>query len=155
MTAKRISGKPPVRYASLDDLAAAPPLSKWGAIASSAANATERRESLYDELEDTGEGSQGATVAAPAARKAFWGAPRAPMTLALSKDDGLTWPWQRNLEVGDGWCMSNDSEQGRNREYSYPSLRQDADGTLHLAYTVFRQHIRHVRLQPDWATQHP
>lgn len=123
--------------------------------ASSAANATERRESLYDELEDTGEGSQGATVAAPAARKAFWGAPRAPMTLALSKDDGLTWPWQRNLEVGDGWCMSNDSEQGRNREYSYPSLRQDADGTLHLAYTVFRQHIRHVRLQPDWATQHP
>jgi len=116
---------------------------------------TERRESLYDELEDTGEGSQGATVAAPAARKAFWGAPRAPMTLALSKDDGLTWPWQRNLEVGDGWCMSNDSEQGRNREYSYPSLRQDADGTLHLAYTVFRQHIRHVRLQPDWATQQP
>ena len=77
------------------------------------------------------------------------------MTLALSKDDGLTWPWQRNLEVGDGWCMSNDSEQGRNREYSYPSLRQDADGTLHLAYTVFRQHIRHVRLQPDWATQQP
>lgn len=123
--------------------------------ASSAANATERRESLYDELEDTGEDSQGATVAAPAARKAFWGAPRAPMTLALSADDGLTWPWQRNLEVGDGWCMSNDSEQGRNREYSYPSLRQDADGTLHLAYTVFRQHIRHVRLQPDWATQQP
>jgi predicted neuraminidase len=121
--------------------------------ASSAADATERRESLYDELEDTGEGAQGATVAVPAARKAFWGAPRAPMTLALSADDGLTWPWQRNLEVGDGWCMSNDSEQGRNREYSYPSLRQDADGTLHLAYTVFRQHIRHVRLQPDWATQ--
>ena len=121
--------------------------------ASSAANASERRESLYDELEDTGEGARGATVAAPAARKAFWGAPRAPMTLALSADDGLTWPWQRNLEVGDGWCMSNDSEQGRNREYSYPSLRQDADGTLHLAYTVFRQHIRHVRLQPDWAIQ--
>ena len=23
------------------------------------------------------------------------------------------------------------------------------------AYTVFRQHIRHVRLQPDWATQQP
>ncbi|WP_287876892.1 exo-alpha-sialidase [Acidovorax sp.] len=123
--------------------------------ASSAANATERRESLYDELEDTCKGAQGATVAAPPARKAFWGAPRAPMTLALSADDGLTWPWQRHLEVGDGWCMSNDSERGRNREYSYPSLRQDADGTLHLAYTVFRQHIRHVRLQPDWATQQP
>ncbi len=123
--------------------------------ASSAANATERRESLYDELEDDGEGAQGATVAAPAARKAFWGAPRAPMTLALSADDGMTWPWQRALEVGDGWCLSNDSEHGRNREYSYPSLRQEADGTLHLAYTVFRQHIRHVRLQPDWATQQP
>lgn len=120
--------------------------------ASSAANATERRESLYDEL-----GDAAAVPAQPLAtgRRAFWGAPRAPMTLALSSDDGLSWPWQRNLEVGDGWCMSNDSERGRNREYSYPSIRQDADGALHLAYTVFRQHIRHVRVRPDWVSAQP
>ncbi|GGH49758.1 glycosyl hydrolase [Comamonas phosphati] len=120
--------------------------------ASSAANATERRESLYDELDDA---TPAPTQEPTTGRRAFWGAPRAPMTLALSADDGLSWPWQRKLEVGDGWCMSNDSERGRNREYSYPSLRQGADGALHLAYTVFRQHIRHVRVQPDWVTAQP
>ena len=139
--------------------------------ASSAADATERRASLYDELDDDAklpsDGVAGEAEAAPAARSrpgastpvqppvrhAFWGAPRAPMTLALSEDDGDTWPWQRNLEVGDGWCMSNDSVRGLNREYSYPSLRQTADGALHVAYTVFRQHIRHSRVMPDWITR--
>ena len=125
--------------------------------ASSALDATERRESLYDELEDEGAPAQddapAATATTTAARRAFWGAPRAPMTLALSEDDGQTWPWQRNLEVGDGYCMSNDSARGINREYSYPSIRQTADGALHAAYTVFRQHIRHVRVMPEWITQ--
>lgn len=125
--------------------------------ASSAADATERRESLYDELEDEPAAAAAPTAEAAAApaRRAFWGAPRAPMTLALSADDGLTWPWQRNLEVGDGWCMSNDSARGLNREYSYPSIRQSADGALHLAYTVFRQHIRHARVMPEWVTPVP
>jgi predicted neuraminidase len=49
--------------------------------------------------------------------------------------------------------MSNDSARGLNREYSYPSLRQTADGALHVAYTVFRQHIRHARVMPEWVTQ--
>lgn len=122
--------------------------------ASSAANATGRRESLYDELEDSG-GADTATATAAAAlkRRAFWGAPRAPLTLALSEDDGLSWPWQRHLETGDGFCMTNNSEQRLNREYSYPSIRQTADGALHLAYTVFRQHIRHARVMPDWICQ--
>jgi len=125
--------------------------------ASSAADATERRESLYDELEDeAAQPADGRTEGtAQPARRAFWGAPRAPMTLALSADDGLTWPWQRDLEVGDGWCMSNDSARGLNREYSYPAIRQSADGALHLAYTVFRQHIRHARVMPEWVTLAP
>ncbi|MEY5100436.1 MAG: hypothetical protein RJA36_3155 [Pseudomonadota bacterium] len=128
--------------------------------ASSAADATGRRESLYDELdEDDGQApaaassATGATAAPAPQRRAFWGAPRAPLTLALSEDDGQTWPWQRNLEVGDGFCMTNNSEQRLNREYSYPSIRQSADGALHLAYTVFRQHIRHARVLPDWIKQ--
>lgn len=120
--------------------------------ASSAVNATERRASLYDDLDDLAS-SEGAAEALPLTRQAFWGAPRAPLTLALSEDDGLTWPWQRHLETGDGWCMSNNSEQRLNREYSYPSLTQTADGALHLAYTVFRQHIRHARVMPDWVLQ--
>ncbi|MFD0666549.1 sialidase family protein [Ramlibacter sp. MAHUQ-53] len=123
--------------------------------ASSALDATGRRESLYDELEDEGDKKPEAAAPAVAApeRRAFWGAPRAPLTLALSDDDGLTWPWQRNLETGDGFCMTNNSEQRLNREYSYPSIRQGADGALHLAYTVFRQHIRHARVMPEWVTR--
>ena len=119
--------------------------------ASSAADARERRESLYDEIEDDGAPvAPGAAFSAATVRKAFWGAPRAPLTLALSADDGLTWPWQRHLEEGDGWCLSNNSEQRLNREYSYPSIQQTPDGHLHLAYTVFRQHIRHARVMPSW-----
>lgn len=125
--------------------------------ASSALNATARRESLYDELDEHQAPADAPAAAAPAtaplARRAFWGAPRAPLTLALSEDDGLSWPWQRHLEEGDGHCLSNNSEQRLNREYSYPSLRQTADGALHLAYTVFRQHIRHARVMPDWVKQ--
>ena len=122
--------------------------------ASSAKDATGRRESLYDEIDDGGHTPQAALGQAPQ-RRAFWGAPRAPLTLALSADDGQTWPWQRHLETGDGYCMSNNSEQRINREYSYPSIRQSADGALHLAYTVFRQHIRHARVMPEWVTQGP
>jgi predicted neuraminidase len=150
--------------------------------ASSARDATERREGLYDEIEDSapsaatvppgaaavlrdaaaraGAGAamralpRAAVPARPAieasTRRSFWGVPRAPLTVAMSADDGLTWPWQKNIEVGDGYCMSNNSAQRLNREYSYPSLVQAADGALHAAYTVFRQHIRHVRLTPEW-----
>ena len=46
--------------------------------------------------------------------------------------------------------MSNTSEQQLNRKYSYPSITQTPDGALHLAYTVFRQHIRYARVMPDW-----
>ena len=118
---------------------------------SSALDATERRASLYDELEDD-DASKNDVKSSHVSneRRAFWGAPRAPMTLALSEDDGQTWPWKRHLEVGDGYCMSNDSARRVNREYSYPSLRQTADGALHVAYTVFRQHIRHAKVMPDW-----
>jgi predicted neuraminidase len=111
---------------------------------SSAADATARRCGLYDDIDDH----------APAPREgrtAFWGAPRAPMTLALSDDDGRTWPWRRDLETGDGYCMTNNSRDGLNREFSYPSLAQTADGALHVAFTHFRRAIKYVRLMPDWA----
>ena len=84
------------------------------------------------------------------ARTAFWGTPRAPMTLAISEDGGRTWPFKRNLEVGDGYCMTNNSELQLNREYSYPSIKQTEDGVLHIAYTFYRQKIRYARVREDW-----
>lgn len=121
----------------------------------SAAQATERRVSLYDEIEGEGEDADAAYAAASAgSRSAFWGTPRAPMTLALSDDDGRTWPLRVDLETGDGYCMTNNSAAQRNRELSYPSIVQTADGVLHVAYTHHRQRIRHLALSPDWLNQH-
>jgi predicted neuraminidase len=113
---------------------------------SSAADATGRRLSLYDDIE-------GGKPAVPSTgRAAFWGAPRAPLTLALSEDGGQTWPRRRNLEVGDGYCMTNNSKDRLNREFSYPCLCQTEDGLLHIAYTYWRQAIKYVRLEEAWVS---
>ncbi|WP_374727572.1 sialidase family protein [Haloactinomyces albus] len=117
--------------------------------ASSARDATARRASLYDEID--GDGLAEPVQQAEAEGAAFWGAPRAPLTLALSSDNGHTWPVRRDLEVGDGYCLTNNSTDGLNREFSYPSITQTADGALHVAFTYFRQAIKHVRIAPEWA----
>jgi predicted neuraminidase len=114
----------------------------------SAAGAPERRASLYDEIDDGDDSRKEPTVTD--GRTAFWGAPRAPMTVALSPDGGKTWPWQRNLDEGDGYCMTNNSQDKLNREFSYPSIKQGEDGQLHIAYTYFRQAIKYVRISPEW-----
>ncbi|MBB4931123.1 putative neuraminidase [Lipingzhangella halophila] len=120
--------------------------------ASSAADATARRVSLYDEITSDGRTAAPApTTEAPPPGTAFWGAPRAPLTLALSPDNGRTWPIRRDLEVGDGYCLTNNSQDGRNRELSYPSITQTADGGLHIAFTYFRQAIKYIHVTPDWA----
>jgi predicted neuraminidase len=147
--------------------------------ASSAADAVERRTSLYDEIDDDGLAAtpasptepKAATSASPTSeepvlagrddsapagreeRTAFWGAPRAPMTLALSADGGRTWPIRRDLEVGDGYCLTNNSRDGLNREFSYPSIQETADGDLHIVFTYHRRVIKYVRVRPEWAAR--
>ncbi len=115
---------------------------------SSAANAAERRLSLYDEIEDEDDGATPPADHVPPARTAFWGAPRAPLMLAISSDGGRTWPDRRLIEDGDGYCMTNNSTDKRNRELSYPSVHQSPDGAIHVAFTYHRQAIKHVRLAP-------
>ncbi|MFZ3599129.1 sialidase family protein [Streptomyces sp. BH104] len=120
----------------------------------SAADATDRRTNLYDEIEDDAqallEARQRAAGHDPAHEIAevdpFWGAPRAPLTLSFSHDAGLTWPDRQDLVTGDGHCLTNNSREGRNRELSYPTIAQTPDGALHLAYTHHRRTIRHIRL---------
>jgi predicted neuraminidase len=115
--------------------------------------ATERRASLYDEIEDEDGPEQEALDEAEqdaGGRKTFWGTPRAPMTLAISEDEARTWWRKSNLEVGDGYCMTNNSKLGLNREFSYPSIKQGLDGNLHIAFTYFRQAIKYVRVAEDW-----
>ncbi|MFM2475401.1 exo-alpha-sialidase, partial [Burkholderia cenocepacia] len=113
---------------------------------------TARRLGLYDEIDEHGivEGVEPAAPvqAAGAGRSAFWGTPRAPMSLATSSDGGETWTPRLTLDTGTGYCLSNNSRDGVNRELSYPSILQTADGTIHVAYTYWRQAIKHVRIDP-------
>jgi predicted neuraminidase len=69
----------------------------------------------------------------------------------LSEDEGKTWSWKRSLE--------DDSRGG----FSYPSLIQARDGSLHVTYSHTLpgaagsralQTIRHVRFSKQWI-QHP
>lgn len=106
----------------------------------SRADAEGRRVSLYDEIEDDSGTDQ---PQAPAGR-AFWGAPRAPLSLALSSDGGESWEKRIDLAFSDGYCLSNNSEAQINRELSYPAILQTRDGHVHVTYTHFRQTIRHM-----------
>lgn len=115
----------------------------------SAADSAERRASLYDEIDDGAPPDAAAGAPAPA-RAALWGVPRAPLSLALSDDEGESWR-RRDIERGDGSCLTNNTkEERRNRELSYPTLAEGPDGTLHVAYTWRRRAIRYVRLPESW-----
>lgn len=106
----------------------------------------QRRASLYDEIDD--EGGAGMPPGPNGTGGAIWGVPRAPLVLALSRDNGATFPDIRRLEEGSGYCLTNNSKDGLNKEYSYPSIIAGPDGTLHIAYTYHRRAIKYVRLKP-------
>lgn len=114
---------------------------------SNAEASSARRASLYDEIEggeQTTEGpDEGEQDGGP---KAIWGVPRAPLSLAFSDDDGLHFSSRVDLDTGDGYCLSNNSAEAVNREFSYPSIVEDGKGGLHAAYTYYRRAIKYVRL---------
>lgn len=113
---------------------------------SSKANAKGRREGLYDDIADADDVRK-TQEARHAGKEAFWGAPRAPLSLAWSDDNGKSWR-HRILEDGDGYCLTNNSEQKLNRELSYPSIALSPGGTVHIAFTYWRQKIKYVELDP-------
>jgi predicted neuraminidase len=61
---------------------------------------------------------------------------RTPLSLLMSEDNAETWPWRRDVETEPG-------------EYSYPSVIQAADGTVHVVYTYQRKQIYHLTSDPD------
>ena len=111
----------------------------------SAALSSDRRVSLYDEIEEGDDRPDASGGCAP-----IWGVPRAPLTLAISADGGLTWPLRRIIDDSAGTCLSNNSLDGRNKELSYPYLLEGPDGDIHVAYTYFRRAIKYVRLPKGW-----
>lgn len=70
---------------------------------------------------------------------------RFPVTVAISRDGGLSWPWIRHIHPGDGWA--GEANRHLNREFSYPSIMEGSDGNLHMSYTCDgRACIQYVRV---------
>lgn len=69
---------------------------------------------------------------------------RTPLTLAVSEDEGKTWPYRRNVQMAD--LEYKEREIG----YSYPSIIAARDGRIHIAFSYLRKGIKYVRLGEDW-----
>lgn len=67
---------------------------------------------------------------------------RTQLALSLSRDEGQSWSAPYLIENGSG-----------QEEFSYPSMIQDEQGTIHLAYTWKRERIAHLSFHPDWLKQ--
>lgn len=111
----------------------------------SAATSDDRRASLYDEIEEGDDRPDATGGCSP-----IWGVPRAPLSLCISTDGGRTFPLRKVIDDSAGTCLSNNSEDGRNKELSYPYLLEGEGGELHVAYTYFRRAIKYVRLPGGW-----
>lgn len=62
---------------------------------------------------------------------------RTPLSVALSTDEGRSWPIKRNLETAAG-------------EYSYPAIIRTRDGLIHVTYTYQRKSIKHAVFNEAW-----
>lgn len=62
---------------------------------------------------------------------------RQKLTVALSADDGVSWPHKRVIADGDS-------------AYSYPTAIQSRDGRIHILYTLDRTRIEHITLNEAW-----
>lgn len=100
----------------------------------------DRRASLYDELGDD------SRPEADGGCDAVWGIPRAPLIVALSDDDGVSFSHHITVADSSGKCLSNDSLDGKNQELSYPGLAEAPEGGLDVVFTLHRRAIAHVRL---------
>ena len=79
-----------------------------------------------------------------------WPYQRYAITLALSEDEGLSWPWRRMVELGEGWTGEKNDQC--NCRYEYPVMMQGPDDVIHLAYSwKNRRCIKYVRIAgEDW-----
>lgn len=78
--------------------------------------------------------------------EANWPRTRWPLSIALSPDDGDTWPWIRDIDTGLGFC--GETNWHLNGQLAYPTLLEGNPGELHLAYSwAGRSAIRYVCLE--------
>jgi predicted neuraminidase len=79
---------------------------------------------------------------------------RDPIAIATSSDGGVSWPKMRLLQHGNSPNMSTSPAvagglKGGN-EFSYPTVLQTSDGSIHVMYTYDRETIKYVKLKESW-----
>ncbi len=80
--------------------------------------------------------------------QSHWPTTRWPLTIALSEDDGLSWPWIRDLDRGEGFC--GEANWACNGQLAYPSIVEGVPGELHIAYSwADRLAIRYLCLSEE------
>jgi predicted neuraminidase len=82
----------------------------------------------------------------------IWGVPRTPLSIALSPNEGRTWPHIRDIELAPTPPpeLNLDKPDRRARELSYPTVTQDSEGRINVAFTYYRKAIKFVRFRPEW-----
>jgi predicted neuraminidase len=81
--------------------------------------------------------------------KTVWPRQRYPVTVAISEDEGETWPYMRNLDTGDDFCGG--ANVHLNRRCAYPCILQTRDGLIHIGYSYRnRQCIKYVHITEEW-----
>ena len=78
-----------------------------------------------------------------------WPGVRCPVTIAISENNGETWPIQRHIETGEGFC--GEQNQINNRRYEYPCIIQTDDEKIHVAYAFGnRKCMKYVSFDENW-----
>lgn len=89
---------------------------------------------------------------------------RFPLSVGLSIDGGRTWPWVRDVDIGQdvpqekvptamaGMDVSNEQKTFFQHlfDYSYPSIIETPDDTIHMSYTFRRRTIKYVNFSENW-----
>jgi predicted neuraminidase len=90
--------------------------------------------------------------------------PRWPLSVALSIDDGQTWPWVRDVDIGQempqepvpsviaGVDISDNKDAFFSHlfSYEYPSVVEGEDGAINVSYTYRRRTIKCVSFGEEW-----
>lgn len=78
-----------------------------------------------------------------------WPRQRCPIAIAVSDDNGESWPYVRLVEQGEGFIGEKNDKS--NRRYEYPVIMQSADGKIHVAYSFGnRRCIKYVMVSEQW-----
>lgn len=79
----------------------------------------------------------------------LWPPDRNPLTIALSEDEGRSWPFMRHVDTSDGFY--GEANKRLNRSLAYPSIFQSRDGKIHIAYSFHdRECIKYVCVDEAW-----